>query len=83
MHGSGNRAEAFAQFKSVTPIVKAELNFTRDSGKWQDRKWEIVPAQIAGDRATAPFPEGARVFFINLFDAQGLVVSAPHIELKE
>lgn len=83
MTGSGKSAQAFAQFKAKTPIVKAELNFTRDTGKWQDRKWEIVPAEVGSDRATAPLPEGARVFFINIFDAQGLVVSAPHIELKE
>src|SRR4029079_145869 len=37
---------AFATFKSLSKIVTAELAYTKDGGKWQDRKWESTPADI-------------------------------------
>lgn len=63
-------------------IVKAELAFTRDSGKWQERKWESAPAQLdtARRQVAAQVPEGARAYYWNLFDADGLVVSSEHFE---
>lgn len=80
--GEGPEREAFAQFKTAVPIVKAELNFTKDTGKWQQRKWESLPARLDGDRARAAVPEGARVLYLNLFDERDLVVSSPHLELN-
>lgn len=74
----GNRV--WATFASKAPVVRAELNFTRDSGKWQKRKWETVPAELAGERASAPVPEGATAFFLNLVDERDLVVSTEHVE---
>jgi dienelactone hydrolase len=68
-------------FTSKAPIVKAELNFTRDTGKWQARKWTSVPATLEKDRVTAALPEDAKVFYINLFDDRDLVVSTEHVEL--
>lgn len=62
-------------------MTKAEFNFTRDTGKWQDRKWESIPAKVTGDRATASLPEGTRVYYLNLFDQRGCVVSTEHVEL--
>jgi dienelactone hydrolase len=61
-------------------VVKAELNVTRDSGKWQKRTWEILPAALDGQRASAPVPEGVTAAYLNLFDDRGLVVSAEHVE---
>ena len=60
--------------------AKAELNFTRDMGKWQDRKWETVPALLVADqqRITAELPVDALVYYLNLVDEQGLVVSTEH-----
>jgi hypothetical protein len=51
------------------------LAFTRDTGKWQDRKWETTPAELKGTKATATVPADAKAFFLNLFDAEGRVVS--------
>jgi cephalosporin-C deacetylase-like acetyl esterase len=68
-------------FAAKAPILKAELNFTRDTGKWQARKWESVPVAAEKDRVTAAIPEGAKVFYVNLFDDRNLVVSTEHIEL--
>ena len=67
-------------YRSPHPIVKAELNYTPDLGKWQERKWEIVPAKLDASRhkATAAVPEPAHAWYLNLFDDRGLVVSSEH-----
>lgn len=74
--------EAWATFQSEVPIEKAELAWTRDSGRWQDRKWEQSPATIdaAAGRVTAAIPADARVFYINLFDNKKCAVSTEHVE---
>ena len=69
---------AWVRFKAKTPVVKAELAYTRDSGKWQDRKWELVPAELTANRASAAIPAGAQAYFLNLFDGAGRVVSGEH-----
>jgi len=71
-------------FSSQTPITKAELNFTKDTGKWQQRKWETVPATVdaAANKATATLPEGATVYYVNLIDERGMYVSSEHEEIK-
>lgn len=70
------------EYKSKRPIGKAELNFTLDGGRWQDRKWQNVPAQLDTDsrRAKAEVPAGATAWYFNLFDDRGLVVSSEHHE---
>ena len=75
---------AWASFHSRgRQIVKSELNFTKDDGRWQDRKWEMVDADIEREehRVSAVLPEGTRVYYFNLFDDNDLVVSSEHVEL--
>ncbi len=76
--------EVWATFESKTKIAKAELNFTKDTGVWQKRNWETTTAKLdpAKRKATASVPADATVFYLNLFDEQGLVVSTEHIEVK-
>jgi dienelactone hydrolase len=69
-------------YEAAAPPVKAELNFTRDAGAWKERTWETAPASVDGGTVTADLPEGARVIYVNLVDAQGLVVSSKHVELR-
>jgi dienelactone hydrolase len=77
----GNSAdEAWATFKSAAPVMKAELCFTRDKGKWQARKWEQIPATIDAGKATAKIPDDATVFYFNLFDDRNCAVSTRHVE---
>jgi hypothetical protein len=66
-----------AAFKSEIPIVQAELCFTRSTGRWQDREWEALPAQleVAGSQVSASVPADAAVFYLNLFDDRQCVVS--------
>jgi len=77
--GQGSEGnQVWATFESKRLIAKAELCFTRDVGKWQDRKWEAAPAQLAHGKATATLPDGAAVFYLNLGDDRGRVVSTEH-----
>lgn len=78
--GGRDGAVAWARYESPRPLVKAELNFTRDKGRWQDRKWESVAAEVAGDRVAATVPADATVYYFNLIDARGLIVSTEHEE---
>jgi len=79
--GQGRRgADVWASYESSLPIVRAELNFTRDEGRWQQRKWETVPATLApaAHRATVRLPAGVKVYYLNLVDSRGLIVSTEH-----
>jgi len=68
------------EYLSKAPIVKAELNFSRDAGKWQARKWESVAATLENGRVTCVVPDDAKVYYLNLFDDRNLVVSSEHVE---
>lgn len=72
---------AWAGFKSETPVASAELTFTRQTGAWQDRLWESIPAAVDEQASTvaAPLPEGVTVYYFNLFDRQGQAVSSEHV----
>jgi len=63
------------------PLAKAELLYTKDLGKWPDRKWEVLPAQCAEGRATATLPEGTTVYYLNLYDERNCAISSEHEEL--
>ena len=73
----------WVKYESNTPITKAELNYTTASGKWQERKWETMPATIdpAHRQVNATLPAGTKVYYLNLIDARELVVSTEHVEL--
>ena len=82
--GQGRESNlVWATFESAGKITKAELNITRDMGKWPDRKWEALPAQVdATGRVTATVPEGTTVYYLNLFDDRDCVVSTEHEEVS-
>ncbi len=70
----------WAAYSAKVPVLKAELNFTRNTGRWQDRKWESKPARQTDGRVTASLPAGTRVYYFNLFDERDCVVSTEHEE---
>ena len=74
--------EAWAKFESSVPITSAELAWTKDSTRWQDRKWEQSTATVdaATGRVFAKIPAEAKVFYLNLFDDRKCAVSSQHIE---
>jgi hypothetical protein len=74
--------QAWVAFDSSHRIVKAELNVTKDLGRWPDRKWEALPAELdKAGRATATLPEGTTVYYFNLIDDRDCIVSSEHEEL--
>ena len=73
--------DLWVTFTSEVPIVKAELNYTTDTGKWQERDWQTIPATLEPGKASAILPEGVTVYYLNLIDEQNLVVSSEHEEL--
>lgn len=77
--GSGREGtNVWATFTSKVIVAKAELNYTKDTGRWQDRKWETTPTELVDGRVAAGLPEGARVYYFNLFDERTCVVSTEH-----
>ena len=74
--------QLMVQFESPVPVTRAELTYTRDSGRWQDRMWNHVAANLdlQAKTATGEIPEGATAFYINLFDERDCVVSSEHLE---
>ena len=79
---AARRGEAEVAFSSAARIAEAELNFTKDLGPWEGRRWETLPAKLDAMRhtASASIPDGTAVYFFNLIDDRGLVVSSEHVE---
>jgi len=77
--------EVSVKYQSVQPVVKAEIAYTLDAGKRQDRKWETVAASVddAAKTASGSVPENTTVWYINLYDDRGVVVSAQHEVIRE
>ena len=64
------------------PVERAELNVTRERGRWQDRAWVATPATLdPSGTVTATLPEGTTVNYLNIFDNRGCVASTEHEEL--
>jgi|GEM_PF-169392 dienelactone hydrolase len=72
---------AWTTFESVSPVVKAELNVTFDTGPWKERKWKALPARLEQQKASAQLPGGTTVYYLNLTDDRGLLVSTEHVEV--
>jgi hypothetical protein len=72
---------AFSSGPSV--VARAELNYTLDKGVWKERKWQSVPVEANSCSGTlsAEIPEGATVYYLNLFTDDDLEVSCEHEEL--
>ena len=71
--------QASAKVISPVPIRQAALHFTTDTGEWQKRRWQTVPAELAGNTITARLPEPRpRACFLSGTDERGLRVSTEH-----
>lgn len=70
----------WATYASASSITKAELNYTADTGEWQKRTWQTLPASLdaAHTRVSAELPADATTYYFNLTDARNLVVSTEH-----
>ena len=75
--------DVWVSFASQRKIAKAQLCYTRDGGAWNQRRWLVKAAELdpAGGKATAKLAAGAKLYYVNLIDDRGLVVSSEHVEL--
>lgn len=71
------------EFESPRPVTRAELCYTRATGHWGDRKYNIVPAHLDTEAgfAEAEVPKGTTVGFINIYDDRDCLVSG-EIDMK-
>ena len=75
---------ASASLSSRVPVAKAELDYTTDTGPWQERAWKTVPAEVKGDRIAVKLPmERPLTCYLRVTDERGLCVSTPHRELAD
>jgi dienelactone hydrolase len=72
----------WASFAAKVPVLRAELNYTKDAGRWQDRRWDSNPANLTDGCVFANLPEGSRVYYFKLFDQRDCVVSTEHQEVR-
>ncbi len=82
--GQGDdRKNAWATYESARPIARTELNYTRATGYWPDRKWNILPARLdaTAGRIEAEIPVQTTAYYFNLIDDRGAIVSTQHVEL--
>jgi dienelactone hydrolase len=64
-------------YESETPVSKAELAFTTDTGIWINREWKAIPATISGNTVSVEMPVPAPTcYYILLTDERGLPVSS-------
>ena len=67
---------------SPRPVKQAALHYTTDTGEWQKRRWQAVPAELKGNTVTARLPgERPLVWFLSITDERGLRVSTEHEDL--
>lgn len=78
-----DKDRAWVAYQSKSPLQRAELVYTCQTGKWQQRQWETAPAEVDATKAqaSARLPQGVKVFYLNLIDQRGLLVSSEHEEV--
>jgi dienelactone hydrolase len=77
---------AAVSFEASVPLSKAELHFTTDIARWQDRQWKTTAAHIdaASGKIAAELPaDRPLVCFVTATDQRGLTVSSEHLTLKK
>ena len=82
MKTAGGRV--FATIDAEVSIDKGHIHYTNDGGKWPERVWHTVEAQVADDRVTAELPgERPLVYYLSVTDRRGAMVSTEHVELPD
>lgn len=75
---------AWAKFTFQGPVINAQLNYTKDTGQWQKRLWQKTEASIDKNSNTvkATLPVDTKVYYFNLIDNGGIIVSSEHVEIQ-
>ena len=70
-----------AAVKCPTPLKQGSLHYTVDTGEWQKRRWETIPADLKrGTLSAALPPQRPLVCYLSVTDERGLRVSTEHEE---
>ncbi len=66
-----------AAISSDTQVVSAHLNYTVDSGAWQQREWQMLPAELENSTLSATIPrQNFLSYFLTITDERGATVSS-------
>ncbi|MBL7218492.1 MAG: alpha/beta fold hydrolase [Phycisphaerae bacterium] len=68
--------------RTTGKIFRAALCYTTGGGKWQRRYWENAACEIGEKEVTSVLPKGATVFYFNVKDKDGNLVSSEFVEIK-
>ena len=69
--------------RTIAP-KEVSLCYTTNSGPWQKRTWEKVPAQVEGREISAILPSSRPlVAYLALTDEHGAAISSEHMELPD
>jgi hypothetical protein len=73
------------RFRGELTVVKAELLYTTDTGDWTNRRWEKAEARIdqVAKSVMATLPPDTTVYFLNLVDDRGRIVSSEHVPIAD
>ena len=75
--------KASAEFQAVVPVVRGNLHYTTDTGKWQERQWQTVNAAIAGATVAAELPPDRPIaYYLSITDGREAMVSTEYAELR-
>ncbi len=75
-------SQVSASVSSKSGITKAQLDYTTDSGPWQQRKWQSSAAESNGRTVTATLPETRPlVCYLLVTDELGNQVGSEHLTL--
>jgi len=82
MHTDGGRV--WARYSSQVPILSAQLHYTSDTGPWQKRSWQSVPAKLDDSVVRAELPaQRPVVYYLSITDKRQALVSTPHATLPQ
>ena len=76
-------ATRLVRCKTTGKLPRAALCYTTSGGKWQKRYWENAACTIGENEVTSRLPEGATVFYFNVKDERGNLVSSEFVEVKK
>ncbi|MGQ9504826.1 MAG: alpha/beta hydrolase family protein [Thermogutta sp.] len=70
--------QVWCEIITSTAVREAHLNFTTDSGRWQDRHWQTLPARLEGHRIAAELPDPEpTAFYFDVIDERNAMTSTP------
>jgi len=68
--------------KTTGKIARAALCYTTDGGQWQNRYWDNATCEIGENEVTSRLPEKTTVFYFNVKNESGCLVSSEFVEVK-